>query len=185
MDHYIDILLKPSKKITENQSINFLYHRFHNVLARYQFDRVGVSFPKYKLKAGDIFRIHGDKDDLVNIDLTNCIGSMKDFFEIGSITPVPALVNGYRIVSRVRTNMSKSKLVRLKRRGAIKNINEERAYKAKMFSQSLTAPYFDLESSSTGQKFRLFIKFGELMPEPVDGKFDTYGLSKVATVPWF
>ena len=80
--------------------------------------------------------------------------------------------------------MSKSKLERLKRRGSI-TPGEEKTYKAKMFSQGLDNPYLDLESGSTGQKHRRFIHFGPLMDQSVAGKFDSYGLSKVATIPWF
>ena len=54
-----------------------------------------------------------------------------------------------------------------------------------MFKQGLDNPFLELESSSTGQRHRRFIQFGELLDEPVEGFFDTFGLSKNATVPWF
>ena len=46
-------------------------------------------------------------------------------------------------------------------------------------------PYLDLFSGSTEQVHRKFFAFSDLKDKPIDGKFDSYGLSKVATIPWF
>jgi len=54
-----------------------------------------------------------------------------------------------------------------------------------MFTQGLDNPYLELESGSNGHKHRRYIQFGELLDAPVKGEFDQFGLSKVATVPWF
>ncbi|MBB1291299.1 type I-F CRISPR-associated endoribonuclease Cas6/Csy4 [Pseudoalteromonas sp. SR44-8] len=40
-------------------------------------------------------------------------------------------------------------------------------------------------SGSTEQVHRKFFAFSDLKDKPIDGKFDSYGLSKVATIPWF
>ncbi|MBL1320922.1 MAG: type I-F CRISPR-associated endoribonuclease Cas6/Csy4 [Methylophaga sp.] len=32
---------------------------------------------------------------------------------------------------------------------------------------------------------RRYIHFGEFLEQPVLGEFDSFGLSKTATVPWF
>ena len=58
-------------------------------------------------------------------------------------------------------------------------------YKAKMFAESLDNPYLDLQSASTGENYRIFIQFGEIQSQPVVGEFDRFGLSNVATIPWF
>ncbi len=45
-------------------------------------------------------------------------------------------------------------------------------------------PFINMKSQSTDNKFRLFIE--KLDSEnPVAGTFNSYGLSKTATVPWF
>lgn len=54
-----------------------------------------------------------------------------------------------------------------------------------MFSQGLDAPYLELQSASNGHRHRRYIEFGELLDAPVRGEFDSFGLSKTATVPWF
>ena len=96
----------------------------------------------------------------------------------------------HRTVSRWQHNMSESDLRRLIRRaegrGQPMTEDEIKAYRAKMFKQQLTdLPYIELQSGSNGHKHRRYIKFGELQNQAVEGEFDTFGLSKTATVPWF
>lgn len=80
--------------------------------------------------------------------------------------------------------MSKAKLERLKKRRSIDKDGIKR-YKNEMFSQGFDNPYLDISSSSSGQFYRKFFEFGDLLDRPVEGEFDAYGLSKIATVPWF
>ena len=183
MNQYIDIEIKPDKEMQESPLMNFVYEKFHRELVRLRTDQIGVSFPEYKIKVGRIIRLHGNKDDLQNFQDLVWLGGMAGYCMVSDMKDVPAVVK-FRTVSRIRTNMSKSKLERLKRRGSIKS-EQEKKYKSKMFSQGLDNPYLDLESGSTGQKHRRFIQFGPLLDQPVAGKFDSYGLSKEATVPWF
>ena len=42
-----------------------------------------------------------------------------------------------------------------------------------------------LESSSNGHKHRRYVQFSELLDKAKSGKFDSFGLSKEATIPWF
>jgi CRISPR-associated endonuclease Csy4 len=51
--------------------------------------------------------------------------------------------------------------------------------------ERLSLPWLEVRSTSTGQRFRLFID-QEIRPgPPVPGRFSPYGLSARATVPWF
>lgn len=183
MDYYIDIEIKPDADMSESPLMNLVYTKFHKALVMLKTEQIGVSFPGYKIKLGRLIRLHGDKTNLYNLQSLNWLGGIAGYCEISNVKNVPADVK-YITVSRIRTNMSKSKLERLKRRNSI-TPGEEKTYKAKMFSQGLDNPYLDLKSGSTGQKHRRFIHFGPLLDQPVAGKFDSYGLSKVATVPWF
>ena len=167
----------------ESPLMNLVYTKLHKALVSFATDQIGVSFPGYQIKLGQSLRLHGDKTNLHNLQGLNWLGGIAGYCKISDVMNVPADVK-YRTISRIRTNMSKSKLERLKRRGSI-TPGEEKTYKAKMFSQGLDNPYLDLESGSTGQKHRRFIHFGPLMDQSVAGKFDSYGLSKVATIPWF
>jgi len=183
MECYIDIGLKPDAEMRESPLMSLVYNKFHKALTKLKTEQIGVSFPKYQIKLGKVLRLHGDKTNLQNLQGLNWLGGIAGYCEMSDVKSVPADVK-FRTVSRIRTNMSKSKLKRLKRRGSI-TPDEEKIYKAKMFSQGLANPYLDLESGSTGQKHRRFIHFGPLLDQPLEGKFDSYGLSKVATVPWF
>ena len=183
MNHYIDVLLKPDAEMQESPLMNLVYNKFHKALIKLKTEQIGVSFPKCQIKLGKVLRLHGDKTDLHNLQGLNWLGGVAGYCEISDVNNVPAIVK-YRTISRIRANMTKSKLERLKRRGSI-TLGEEKTYKAKMFSQGLDNPYLDLESGSTGQKHRRFIHFGPLLDQPVAGKFDSYGLSKIVTVPWF
>jgi CRISPR-associated endonuclease Csy4 len=183
MNHYIDIQIKPDEEMQESPLMNLVYEKIHRELVRLRTNQIGVSFPDHKIKLGRIIRLHGSKNDLENfLDLT-WLGGIAGYCEIGGVKDIPADVR-YRIVSRIRSNMSKSKLERLKKRGSIAP-EEEKKYKSKMFSQGLDNPYLDLKSGSTGQKHRRFINFGPLLDQSITGRFDSYGLSKDATIPWF
>ena len=183
MEYYIDIELKPDGEMQESPLMNLVYSKLHKLFVELKTERIGVSFPKYKIKLGKVLRLHGDKNNLQNLQGLNWLGGIAGYCEISNVKNVPTDVK-YRTVARIRPNMSKSKLERLKRRGSI-TPDEGKIYKAKMFSQGLDNPYLDMISGSTGQRLRLFIHFGPLLDHPVSGVFDSYGLSKVATVPWF
>ena len=183
MEYYIDIEIKPDAEMRESPLMNLVYDKLHKALVKLITERIGVSFPEYQIKLGKVLRLHVEKTDLQNLQHLNWLGGIVGYCEISDIKKVPADVK-HRTISRIRTNMSKSKLKRLKRRGSI-TPDEEKIYKAKMFSQGLDNPYLDLKSWSTGQKHRRFFRFGPLLDQQVEGKFDSYGLSKVATVPWF
>lgn len=186
MDHYINILIKDNANTYENESklLNLVYTSFHKALVKLKSDQIGVSFPDYQFKLGRRLRIHGKETHLIELINLDEIKKLDDtIYEISEVTNIPGAVK-YRSISRIRTNMSKSKLQRLKKRGSI-TLNQERNYKAKMFSKSLTEPYLDLLSGSTGYIYRKFLHFGILVDYEVQGKFDSYGLSSTATIPWF
>ena len=68
-----------------------------------------------------------------------------------------------------------------------KSITEAEAREAipDTVEERLELPFVVLTSQSTGQKFRLFIEHGPLRERPAQGRFSHYGLSRIATVPWF
>jgi CRISPR-associated endonuclease Csy4 len=183
MTHYIDIQLLPNKEIRENVLLNQIYTSFHKRLYDLQSDNIALSFPEYKLKLGRLFRIHGEKEALEKLNEKEWLGLFAKFCKVSSLTIVPSEVK-YRTISRIQQNMTESKLRRLIKRG---NISEEdiKKYRVKMISGGLDNPYVELVSMSNGQLHRRFIEFSELQNKEVNGKFDLFGLSKSATIPWF
>lgn len=183
MDHYIDVTLKPDAEMRENVLLNKIYTKLHKALFDLEANSIGVSFPRYKVKLGDVLRIHGTQADLERLQGTNWIGGMSGYSDISSISAVPDEVS-YRRISRKQTNMSPAKLRRLIKRGTI-SAEQVKDYSAKMYSQSLDNPYLEMESSSNEHKHRRFIEFSEISDEAIAGTFDHFGLSKQATIPWF
>jgi len=96
---------------------------------------------------------------------------------------IPAKVT-YRTISRKQSNMTEAKLRRLIKRGTIPQ-GKIKDYKAKMFQQGMSNPYLELQSTSNGHKHRRYLVFGELSKTITLGEFDFFGLSKIASIPWF
>ncbi len=160
-----------------------LYAKFHKALCDLNSTDIGVSFPAYQKTLGDQLRIHGTQTALTQLQDKNWVGGMSGYCQVSAIQPVPDNVQ-YRTVSRVQANMSQAKLNRLIKRGSITE-EEVKQYRAKMFTQGLENPYIELISGSNKHKHRRYIKFSDLTSQPITGKFDLFGLSKIATVPWF
>ncbi|MBT4289291.1 MAG: type I-F CRISPR-associated endoribonuclease Cas6/Csy4 [Deltaproteobacteria bacterium] len=183
MDHYIDIKIIPDREMRENLLMNKVYTKLHKALFNLESNRIGVSFPKWKVMFGPVLRLHSTKENLELLQKSNWLGGLIGYCSGGEIIPIPERPQ-YRIISRVQSTMSQSKLKRLIKRGSITE-SEVKIYKAKMFSKGLDNPYLELESTSNGHKHRRYIQFGELTDKSTEGVFDDFGLSKIATVPWF
>lgn len=183
MDYYIDIELKPDAEMRLNVLLNNVYAKFHKALCDLSSTSIGVSFPKYQITLGSILRIHGDHAALNELQGLKWLGGVSGYCSVSEILEVPNDAK-HRVVSRIQSTMSQSKLNRLVKRGTISDDDAKR-YKAKIFSKGLSNPYLELVSSSNGQKHRRYIDLGEILAEPIEGDFDQFGLSKTATVPWF
>jgi len=183
MNFYIDIKLMSNKEIRENVLLNQIYTEFHKRLYDMKATNLAVSFPNYKLKLGNIFRIHGEKEALLKLNEKDWLLNFKQFCHISYIKVIPEQVK-YRTISRVQQTMSQSKLRRLIKRGTIQE-EDRKKYQVKMFQGGLENPYVELISMSNKQLHRRFIKFGELQDKEVIAEFDLFGLSKIATIPWF
>jgi len=183
MTHYIDIKLMPKKEIRENVLLNQVYTSFHKRLYDLKSNNIAVSFPEYRLKLGRLFRIHGSIEALDKLQEKDWLGKYAEFCKVSKIEAIPEKVQ-YRTVSRIQQNMTEAKLRRLIKRG---NIPEEdiKKYRIKIFQGGLDNPYVELRSMSNGQMHRRFMEFGELQDAEVKGEFDLFGLSKIATIPWF
>lgn len=183
MDHYINILIQPDAEIRLNVLLNTLYAKLHKALHDSYATNIGVSFPKYNIMLGNVLRLHGERLVLQKIMDLNWIGGMTGYCNVSSIISVPEGTK-FRTVSRKQSTMSQSKLKRLIKRSSIAE-EEIGEYKTKMISKGLDNPYIEFVSGSNGHKHRRYIEFGELLDQPVYGKFDQFGFSKTATIPWF
>jgi CRISPR-associated endonuclease Csy4 len=184
MESYLDIKMVADDDIPIYFIRNKVYTKLHKVLHTLKSTNIGVSFPNYRLKLGDVIRLHAAESCLTELQATNWLGGLSGYCEMTDILSVPEKVEGYRTISRIQQNKTNAKLNRLSKRNAMPD-DDIKSYKAKMFAESLDNPYLELQSKSTGEKYRLYIAFGELLEQEVPGEFNHFGLSKTATIPWF
>ncbi|MGL1957995.1 MAG: type I-F CRISPR-associated endoribonuclease Cas6/Csy4 [Colwellia sp.] len=183
MNYYLDIKIIPDAEMRESVLLNKVYTKFHKALCDLKSNSIGVSFPEYKIKLGRLIRIHGEQAILNDLQALNWLGGLSGYCKVSGIIKVPEKCK-HRIISRKQANMTEAKLRRLIKRGTIKP-EEVKAYKAKMFNQGLDHAFLELDSGSNGHHHRRFIQFSDLLEPPIQGDFDTFGLSKQGTVPWF
>jgi len=183
MDNYIDIQIQPDAEMRENVLMNKLYTKLHKALFDFKSSGIGVSFPEYKVLLGRKIRLHGNSSMLNDLQGLNWLGGLSGYCQISEILTVPENVQ-YRVISRKQSTMTQAKLNRLIKRGTISEENIK-AYKAKMFTKGLDNPYLELVSTSNEHQHRRYLQFSALLDKPVEGEFDTFGLSKTGTVPWF
>jgi CRISPR-associated endonuclease Csy4 len=184
MGHYIEIRLLPDPEFSASVLMNALFAKFHRALVDIGQREVGVSFPQAKKTLGDKLRLHGSRSALQRLMDLSWLKGLTDYTSVSAITPVPDNCR-YRVVKRVQ---AKSSVERIYRRSVMKGwltIDEAEAKVNEKKEHQLKQPFVQLKSNSSGQSFRLFIQQGELLDSPVAGAFSDYGLSGVATIPWF
>lgn len=183
MEYYVDITLKTDAEMRANELLNKVYAKLHKELCDLQATDVGVSFPHYQVLLGNVLRIHSSEFRLTPIQAGQWLGGLIGYCDVGALGKVPEN-SQHRTVSRKQANMTASKLRRLCKRGSITD-EEAKKYRAKMYAQGLDNPYVELESNSNGHRHRRFIEFGPLLDAATEGRFDQFGLSRTATIPWF
>lgn len=187
MDHHIDIDVKPDPEFPAYQLMGALYAKLHRALVARNSIRIGVSFPGFNLRPphlGTRLRLHGNLAVLSALMTSDWMTGMRDHATLTLPTRVPQTTK-HCVVKRVQVKSSPERLRRrlmrrhdLDAQEALQRIPDEAVRLANL-------PYVQLRSTSTGQSFRLFIHHGPAQPHAVAGNFNAYGLSQVATIPWF
>jgi CRISPR-associated endonuclease Csy4 len=193
MNNYLDIQIKPDAEMQENWLLNKVYTKLHKAIFDLSATDIGISFPQVDKRLGCIIRIHSTQERLQQLQGLNWLGGLSGYCKVSEVLPVPDKVDGYQTISRIRQNMSiarlQKKIAHQKAKGYLKTDEDikayEKQYKAKMFKTGLDNPYLELQSTSTGNKYRLYIDFCDLQKEAVSGEFNRFGLSPLATVPIF
>lgn len=188
MQSYIDLRLRPVPEIAAHQLMSSVFGRLHRALAQTQRQDIGVSFPEHDDRQptlGAVLRLHGSEEALRVLQGTEWLRHMDDYAVVSAMAAAPDGC-GHRVVSRVQ---AKSGVDRLRRRAMRRHGYDaaEAAERIPAAAQELLAlPFVTVGSRSTGQaSFPLFIRHGPVLPSPVPGPFNGYGLSAGATVPWF
>lgn len=201
MKVYQEITLKPQPEIPLNFLWEKLYQQIHLALVENQLEQsdnktsFGLSFPHYdehQYTLGCKLRVFSKTSEkMQELALKHWLNRMSDYCYLSTIESVPTNT----LFARFSRKQVKSNIQRIARRRS-KNTGEfleqtVEYLKAKGFQDQKTKlPYVFMESCSTSEnsknrhRFRLFIE-KEMVKEPIEGVFTSYGLSKKATIPWF
>lgn len=188
--HYIDITILPDPEFSHAHLIGALLSKLHRGLVQLKSISIGVSFPKHvnapasQRSLGSLVRLHGTQDALQGLMALEWLKGMRDHITLSDVAAAPAQTS-HCIVQRkqFKTNVERLRRRRMQRKGE----TAEQAAEAIPLHVERTPnlPFANLRSLSTGQTFALFVAHGPLLPAPVTGTFNTYGLSQGASVPWF
>jgi len=164
-----------------------LYAKLHRALAAQNSTGIGVSFPGVDLKAmhlGRRLRLHGNMASLSALVKSDWLVGMRDHVSLALPARVPEEAR-HCAVRRVQIKSNPERLRRrLMRRHDI-DLQEARQRIPDSTTRLVNLPFVQLRSASTGQPFKLFIEHHPPQSNAVLGEFNTYGLSQLATVPWF
>lgn len=186
MDRYMDLRILPDPEFPTQQLMNALFTKLHRCLVRLSTSDVGVSFPEVDEQAphlGRVLRIHGSDDSFARLMAEPWLVGMRDHIHIDPVSPVPDSV-GYRRVRRVQAKSSPERIRRRQMKRHHWTEAEARSRIPDDIRRTVNLPHLRLESGSTKHRFLLFL-LHEPADVPVNGAFNSYGLSGSATVPWF
>lgn len=183
MKFYCDIKVLPDPEASEPVLISNLMAKLHRALVELKEVNIGVSFPNVGKTLGDTLRLHGDEAHLKQLFDLNWLKGLRDYCTQTLTLMVPEECQ-YRCVKRKQAKSADNKRKRSIAKGWLSA--EEAILKIGNEQQTLLIlPFVQLKSSSTGQVMKLFIEHGSLQDKEVAGQFTRYGLSSLATVPWF
>ena len=187
LTHYIDIHLRIDPDFAASQLLAALYAKVHRALVRLGSDDLAICFPGYSdkpLGLGRTLRVLGNSTRLAQLMALNWMSGMADHVRVELVTPVPVDAANRRLI-RVQAKSNPDRL----RRRLMKRHNVSAAQAQEQVPDSaaekLRLPFLSLQSSSSGQKFLLFLRLEEPVASPGSGTFNAYGLSATATIPWF
>jgi CRISPR-associated endonuclease Csy4 len=215
MNYYQDITLLPNAEITLGFIWQKVYQQVHIALVEHGYDyvrrekdgtetklrgsNIAISFPCYGAKnfpLGEKLRLFAQSDtNLTELEIEQWLKRLLDYVRIDEIKPTPRSVSyvGFRqkrVKGERRLEQSlQRKAKHISKKFGVSFNNVLRDLKKKYVFNEENLPYIQVESQSTATndfkpRFKLFIEKVEVT-EPQQGKFDCYGLSKTATVPWF
>lgn len=188
--HYINITLLPDPEFSHAHLLGALVAKLHRALVQGQTTDIGVSYPQHigqpltKRTLGAVLRLHGTPETLQRLMGQDWLKGMRDHTQVSELLPVPANAQ-HRAVRRrqFKTNADRLRRRRMRRKG--ETAEQAAAAIPDTVERRPDLPFAQLHSNSTGQSFCLYVDHGPLVPQPVPGVFNAYGLAQEATVPWF
>ena len=185
--HFVDIHIRADTETPADTLLSALFGRLHQVLVHNGALHTAVTFPGYRLvpvmTLGTTMRLVGPKAQLQALPLDVWAEDMEGEIDIMPMLSVPADVP-HRTVRRAQShsNVERMRRRQMRRHGITweQAVDKIPATARKL----LSLPHLDVESASSKEIFRFFIKVGEEV-EAALGPTNAYGLSATGTVPWF
>lgn len=191
MKYYIEITLLPDAEIGINFLWEKVYSRLHGRLVAIKDgagnSSIGVSFPEYQSRfLGKKLRLFAqDKVHLENFNVQKVFNYLSDYVHLMRIKEVPEdKIAGYVSFQRVQVKSNIERLMRRSIRNGKLTLGQAKQRLRKLSTKETELPYIQINSQSTGKRFRLFIACQE-QGEIKAGVFNSYGLSKQSSVPIF
>ena len=188
MNKYIDLTMQRLPELPPHVLISAVFEQIHRSLVLMETSQVGVSFPSVtNTYIGNKIRLHGSETDLNQFVTLGLLDQFDGYVEQTEVLDVPANVSHRQILrKRQQKAASLSEIKRYMRRHGVTKEEAEERFKPQAYKTQTPLPFLWVESQSSGGiLFKLFVDQQTEMSEPVDGKFNAYGLSDSATVPWF
>jgi len=189
MKYYIDIKLLSDGEIALGFLWKKVYQQVHLALVEATNDSIALSFPTYGAKffpMGDILRIFSpSKDELYDLKLGEWLKRLNDYIDTSNILETPnntEYANFKRRQFKFYDDVLKRAEHQAKRRGIA--LEESLKHFEGYSNKRNTLPFIMVKSLSSDQELKLFLEKHSISSE-VKGTFNTFGLSKIATVPWF
>ena len=195
MRYYQELTLLPNPEVNIHFLWSKVFQQIHLGFVERQDEQgsvsIGVSFPDY-IQDGKFFLL-GSKLRLFaptqavleGFNTHQWLARLTDYVHISSIRAVPEKISGYVICQRIQPKTGKDRLVKryMKRH---QGVTPEQAleYYHSFSDEQLSLPFIQLQSLSSAQSFRIWIKQQQTM-QSIEGLFSCYGLSPTSTLPHF
>ncbi|AHE99151.1 type I-F CRISPR-associated endoribonuclease Cas6/Csy4 [Thioalkalivibrio paradoxus] len=186
MDHYLDFTVLPDPEFRETTLLGALVSKLHRRLVVLEADDIGISLPDFEKAPplGNRLRVHGTQERIETLMQEEWLGGMRGQLEIAPLRAIPAEVSHRGVRRRqYKTNVERLRRRRMRRHGETHEEARERI--PDTVARKVKTPFLTVYSSSSGQRFSLFIEHEPVQARPVVGAFNSYGISRDATIPWF
>lgn len=181
MEGFVDLKVPAQEDQSTHAILARIYFSLHLELVERKLDRVAVCFPKAKKSTvGDVLRVLGVNKDLTTLLEAPRLRCLSDYYNSTGVESCPE-GHAWRHIKRVQPKLTAAKARRMVKRGSA---SEERAQA--LYDQGpavLAFPYLNMNSASSGQKYRLYVNQVPCEPPSKAQSFNSFGLG--ACVPWF
>ena len=178
MAYYLDVKVRPHPDLAAHIVLAEVFRRAHLWFVENSCTSVGLSFPEYDSGArqlGHTIRFQGLADSIRKLANDDFLGVCHEDCELTQVLAVPKSETMLRVTRAQCSSSSVNRRIRraIKRRGL--SPGEATVQYRDFAERRLSLPFLFVQSSSTQQKFPLFIR--QEAATAVSGNYSKYGLS--------